>query len=295
MATAARARKDLGPDWRDTLRAGMRRLMLRTAGALLVGLSGAGALALASHSSTDPSFTTAAGGPPANWLGSFGAYLSDLLLLLFGLGSIVFLPVIALAGLRLLRTEAPGRMRRGLLIATGAAVLIGLALGLISGSAVAGLPSGWGGALGLAGATGVNAAVALIPDQQFAQPIRIAVLILFAAAGLAVAYFSLGLTEDEKNWLASLFTSRPRDRSAVPRKTEALRDEGSAVAAPPRPRPSVSVAEPIKPAARAGQARRTAQQSLALGDNYVLPDVALLAPVAEKGRLQVDRAALERN
>ncbi|MBA2635372.1 MAG: DNA translocase FtsK, partial [Sphingomonas sp.] len=42
-------------------------------------------------------------------------------------------------------------------------------------------------------------------------------------------------------------------------------------------------------------ARRTAQQSLALGDNYVLPDVALLAPVAEKGRLQVDRAALERN
>ena len=145
----------------------MRRLSLRSAGALLLALSAAGALALASHSSTDPSFTTAAGGPPANWLGSFGAYLSDLLLLLFGLGSIVFLPVIALAGLRLLRTEAaPGRMRRGLLIALAAAVLIGLALGLLSGSAVAGLPSGWGGALGLAGAAGINAAVGLIPTRN---------------------------------------------------------------------------------------------------------------------------------
>ncbi|MBA2772362.1 MAG: DNA translocase FtsK 4TM domain-containing protein, partial [Sphingomonas sp.] len=296
MATAAaRARDDLGPDWRDKLRASLRRFALRIAGALLIALSAAGALALATHRSTDPSFTTAAGGPPTNWLGSFGAYLSDLLLLLFGLGSIVFLPVIALAGFRLLRTEAPGRMRRGLLIAMVAAVLIGLALGLLSGSAVPGLPSGWGGALGLAGAAGVNAAVALIPDQQFADPVRIAVLILFAVAGLVVAYLSLGLTEDEKGWLASLFTRRPRERAAVPRKTETLRDD--AVAAPPKPRPSVSVSEPIKPAARAsGAARKTAaQQSLALGDNYVLPDVSLLAPVVDKGRLQIDRAALERN
>ena len=295
MATAAKARNDLGPDWRDKLRASMRRLSLRSAGALLLVLSAAGALALASHSSTDPSFTTAAGGPAANWLGGFGAYLSDLLLLLFGLGSIVFLPVIALAGLQLLRTEAaPGRMRRGLLIALAAAVLIGLALGLLSSSAVAGLPSGWGGALGLAGAAGITAAVGMIPDQQFAEPVRIAVLVLLAAAGLAVAYLSLGLTVDEKDWLASLFSRRPRERVAVPRKTEALRDE-AAVAAPPRPRPSVSVAEPIKPAARGAPARKAAQQSLALGDNYVLPDIGLLAPATDKGRLQVDRAALERN
>ena len=94
--------------------------------------------------------------------------------------------------------------------------------------------------------------------------------------------------------MRSLFTRRPRERVAVPRKTEALRDE-AAVAAPPRPRPSVSVAEPIKPAARGAPARKAAQQSLALGDNYVLPDIGLLAPATDKGRLQVDRAALERN
>ena len=107
---------------------------------------------------------------------------------------------------------------------------------------------------------------------------------------------ALGLTPNEKGWLASLFSRRPRERVAVPRKTEALREDAG-VAAPPRPRPSVSVAEPIKPSPRVSGAVRksAAQQSLALGDNYVLPDVGLLAPVVDKGRLQIDRAALERH
>ena len=69
------------------------------------------ALALATHSPTDPSLTTAAGGPPANWLGQLGAYVSDALLLLFGIGSVLLLPVIALAGLRMLRLAA-GRAGR---------------------------------------------------------------------------------------------------------------------------------------------------------------------------------------
>ena len=44
---------------------------------LLIGLSLAGAVALATHNPNDPSLSTAAGGPPTNWLGSFGAYVSD--------------------------------------------------------------------------------------------------------------------------------------------------------------------------------------------------------------------------
>jgi len=101
MATAAaRARKrDLGPDWREALAASFKRFALRSWGILLLGVSIAGALALATHNSTDPSFTTAAGGPPANWLGSVGAYASDALLLLFGLGSALLLPVVGLAAL----------------------------------------------------------------------------------------------------------------------------------------------------------------------------------------------------
>jgi S-DNA-T family DNA segregation ATPase FtsK/SpoIIIE len=297
MATAAaRARDELGPDWRDKLREMSRRMALRAIGFVLLALCAAAAVALASHSSTDPSFTTAAAGPPANWLGSFGAYLSDLLLLLFGLGSIVFLPVIAIAGLRLLRTAAPGRLRRALLIAGASAVLIGIALGLTSGSAVVGLPSGWGGVLGLAGASGLEALIEFIPDENFVGPVRVAVLIVLASAGLVLAYMSLALNDDERGWVGGLFSRTPREKAARPRRTESLRDEPAA-AAPPRPRPSVSVTEPARPIAKAASAARkpATQQALALGDNFVLPDVSLLAPVTEKGRTPVDRAALERN
>ena len=74
MATVAtRApKRELGPDWRDALRETAHRFFVRTVGALLLGVSFAGALALATHSPNDPSLSTAAGGPPVNWLGAIG-------------------------------------------------------------------------------------------------------------------------------------------------------------------------------------------------------------------------------
>ncbi|WP_425326489.1 DNA translocase FtsK 4TM domain-containing protein [Sphingomonas lutea] len=110
MATvAARApKRELGPDWRDALRDSLRRFAVRALGALLFAIGAAAAVALATHSQTDPSLTTAAGGTPANWLGLPGAYVSDALLLLFGLGSALFVPVLLLAGLRLMRLAPRG-------------------------------------------------------------------------------------------------------------------------------------------------------------------------------------------
>ena len=86
MATVATraAKRDLAPHWRDALREAVRRFAVRSWGVLLVGLSLGGAVALATHDPNDPSLNTAAGGPPTNWLGTFGAYTSDALLLLFG-------------------------------------------------------------------------------------------------------------------------------------------------------------------------------------------------------------------
>ena len=143
MATVAtRApKRELAPDWRDALGDAVRRFAVRSWGVLLIAMSLAGAIALATHNPNDPSLSTAAGGPPTNWLGSFGAYVSDALLLLFGLGAALFLPVIAIAGLRMLRLEPAGRIGRGLLLAAVGAVLLGIALGLTSGSAVSGLPA----------------------------------------------------------------------------------------------------------------------------------------------------------
>ncbi|MDQ3246114.1 MAG: DNA translocase FtsK 4TM domain-containing protein [Pseudomonadota bacterium] len=275
----------------------MRRFAVRSWGAVLVGLSIALAVALATHNSTDPSFTTAAGGPPANWLGAFGAYSSDILLLLFGLGSALFLPVIALAGLRMIRLEPPGRTGRGLLVAAIGALLVGIALGLTSGSAVSGLPSGWGGALGLATANGIDGAIGLIRDEAIAGPVRLAALILFGLGGLLLGFLALGLRSDEKAWFGGLFRrSPPAKVTAQPRSTE--RREERASAAPPRSKPAVAVADPARPVVAAGrgaQPRKGAQPSLALGDNFALPSVDLLAPAPASGRTPIDRAGLERN
>jgi S-DNA-T family DNA segregation ATPase FtsK/SpoIIIE len=300
MATvAARApKRELAPDWRDALREAVRRLAVRTWGALLIAVSLAGAVALASHNPTDPSLSTAAGGPPANWLGGTGAYSSDILLLLFGMGAVLLLPVIGLAGLRMLFLRPAGSIVRGLLIAAVGAVLLGVALGLTSGSAVSGLPGGWGGALGLAAAHGVDAAVGTIRNPSIAGPVRLTALLLFAISGLALGYFALGLRPEEREWIASLLSRRPRQRRAVPRATE-IEEDRAIPAAPPRSRPAVAVAEPARgviPAARA-QNRKSglAQPSLALGDSYQLPSVDLLARAPEKGKQQIDRAGLERN
>jgi S-DNA-T family DNA segregation ATPase FtsK/SpoIIIE len=291
------AKRELAPDWRDALRDGVRRFAIRTVGALLLAASVAGAVALATHNPTDPSLSTAAGGPPANWLGSTGAYVSDVLLLLFGLGSIFFLPVIAVAGLRMLRLEPAGRVARGLLIAAVGALLLGVALGLTSGSSVSGLPGGWGGALGLATAHGVNAAIGLIDNPQVVAPTRFAVLLVFALAGLLLAYFAMGLDAEEREWVASLFRRTPRERRAMPRKTEIVDDRATPI--PPRPRPTVAVAEPARAVAPGGRAARgkpsTAQRGLALGDSYQLPTLELLSPPRKESRQQIDRAGLERN
>jgi len=297
-SVATRApKRELAPDWREALSNAVRRFAIRSWGAMLLLLSVAGAVALATHSPTDPSLSTAAGGPPANWLGSPGAYFSDALLLLFGIGAALFVPVIAVAGLRMMRLEPAGRVARGLLIAAAGALLIGTALGLTSGSAVSGLPGGWGGAFGLAAAHGLNLAFGHIANPEIAGPTRLATLLLLAIAGLTLGYFALGLTLEERAWLAGLLRRQPLERRAAPRATE-IRDERVFVAAPPRTRPTVAVAEPAKSVVAAGRTKdrkSAAQPSLALGDNYVLPTVDLLSPPPKEGRQQVDRAGLERN
>jgi len=299
MATvAARApKRDLAPDWREALRASLRRFAVRTWGAFLVALGLGGAVALATHSPNDPSLSTAAGGPPANWLGIAGAYGSDLLLLVFGIGCILFLPVIALAGLRMIRLEPVGRVGRGLAVAAIGAILIGIALSLTSGSAVSGLPAGWGGAIGLGAAHAVDAAIGLIRNPAIAGPVRFATLLLFALAGLVLGYFALGLSADERGAMAGWFRRQPRERRAAPRATQ-ISDDRPSPAAPPKSRPTVAVAAPPKavaPAARSVGRKSPAQSSLALGDNYSLPTLDLLAAAPERGRLQIDRAGLERN
>jgi DNA segregation ATPase FtsK/SpoIIIE, S-DNA-T family len=303
MATAAvrgRAdRRELGPDWRDRLSDALRAFGLRVGGTILLAFALALAVAVATHSRTDPSWSTAAGGPALNWLGTPGAYASDMLLLLFGPGGLVLLPVVALAGIRLLGGRPAGRLGRALLVAAGAAWLLGMAAGLLAGSSVSALPAGWGGVLGLAGASGWNALLGLIPESAIAGPSRIALILLLGLGGLALAVVALALRPEEKAFVGGKL-KRSVERVAAPRAPAA--DKGEARSpAPPRSRPQVQVAEPTRavPPAVKERGRKAAaaaqQQSLALGDSYALPPIELLAEPAESGRNPVDRAGLERN
>ena len=128
MASAAQraTRRELEPHWRDKLADSVRRFARRSTGAILVALGVAMAVALITYSSVDPSLTTAAGGPPTNWLGAVGAYSCDLLLLLFGPAAALFLPLLILTGVRLLREVDGGRLGRAVLVALVGVFLLGL-------------------------------------------------------------------------------------------------------------------------------------------------------------------------
>jgi S-DNA-T family DNA segregation ATPase FtsK/SpoIIIE len=224
--------------------------------------------------------------------------VSDGLLLTFGLGSAFFVPVIALAGIRMMRLRSAGPILRAMFLAAVGAILIGVALSLTSGSAVSGLPAGWGGAIGLAAAYGVDAALDLIRNPSIEGPARLTVLLLFALGGFTLGYFALGLAPEERYWLAGLFRRSRRERVAAPRKTE-IEEERLVPAAPPRSKPTVAVSEPARPIAPAGRGAgrkpASSQPGLALGDSYQLPTLDLLTRPPEKGKQQIDRAGLERN
>ena len=243
MATAAQRaqKKDLGPDWRDTLAASIRGFVRKTFGLALIGLAVALAVALVTHSSTDPSLSTAAGGPPTNWLGAFGAYSSDAMLFLFGPASALFLPLVALAGLRLVRGVDTGPIRRALLVAAIGVTLIGIALGLYAGSAVSGLPAGYGGALGLAGAYGVDAGVRLVNNPSIEGPLRLSLMAILALVGFVVGWLALGIRPEEKQWAADKLRRDPAAPAPRPRRTrEEMASDEEGAAAPPRSRPAVA-------------------------------------------------------
>ncbi len=308
MASAVQRspKRELEPHWRDKLAGSMRRFVRRTTGAILVALGVGLALAMITYSSVDPSLTTAAGGPPTNWLGAAGAYSSDLLLLLFGPAAALFLPLLILRGIRLLREVDGGRLGRAVFVAFVGALLLGIAAALLAGTAVSGLPGGWGGVLGLAAANGVDALIGLIGNPGVAGPLRLSLMALLAIAGLVLGYLALGLRPEERDWASA---SLRRDPDAItdkpPRRSRqretALDEDGPA--SPPRSRPAVAVTDPAKPIAAAASLRKdqrkgkvaAGQTSLALGDNFTLPPLALLGAAPAGSKTPIDRAGLERN
>lgn len=87
--------------WSEDLRDALRRRLSESGGVALIVLSALIAVALATWSVQDPSFSHAIDGPVRNFLGTPGAIGADLLMQLFGLASTVFVLPVAVWGWRI--------------------------------------------------------------------------------------------------------------------------------------------------------------------------------------------------
>jgi S-DNA-T family DNA segregation ATPase FtsK/SpoIIIE len=290
--TAQNSRPGRLEQWRD----GLKRLARRSGSFLGGSAISAGALfllvALLSYRPSDPSMNTAAAGPVGNWMGSAGAWTSDLLLSLGGPPIALLLPLLFILGLRFARGVEPGRWARALIFTFLGIVLIGGAAALFAGGAVNGLPAGWGGGLGLALAGLIERGLGALGDESIIMPFRIAIIAIAAAAGLALAILSLGLTAEERGWLASrrLRTAESEDDLPSPADRPA---RAAVLATKPLRGPVISDPATARDAVR--RPLRERQPSLALGDSYTLPSVDLLNPPPPRTNVVLDRAALERN
>jgi S-DNA-T family DNA segregation ATPase FtsK/SpoIIIE len=296
---AASSARKAGPGRLEQLRDGSKRLARRS-GSFLAGLfillfTAFTLVALLTYHQSDPSLNTSAGGPVANWTGGIGAWLSDILLTLCGPPAGLFLPLLLIIGIRLVRGVDPGRWIRNLLISFAGIALIGLAGGLFAGGELFGLPAGWGGGLGLALAKGMESLLALLGDPGIVNPFRIAIIAIASVAGLALVLLGLGLTAEERRWIAS--RRLPARAGAAAGEDEDAIPAGRPARAPVAERSSRApvIAEPARAREGARRPLRERQPSLALGDSYTLPSVDLLNPPPPPVNVSIDKAALERN
>lgn len=291
MATAVEGRL---ARWRESLGQTARRSGSFLGGLALALGSVLTLLALVSYHPSDPALNTDAGGPTQNWIGAPGAWVSDFLLMLTGPLAGLLVPLVLLLGLRVMRGAEPGRWLRYLLITLAGIALLGMAAGLLVGGAIGGLPAGWGGGIGLALANLAELGLAQIGESSIVQPFRIALIALAAAGGLALWLFGLGLTAEEREWIAAR-RSRREQVHVENRPEPQPRPQRAAAAPAAEPARAPVIADRAAPAERTRRPQRERQPSLALGDSYTLPSIDLLNPPPPATNVALDKAALERN
>jgi S-DNA-T family DNA segregation ATPase FtsK/SpoIIIE len=285
---ASRVASNRPPAWRATVKAGVVRSGAMMTAVVLALASVLVVVAMATHDGGDPSLSTAAGHDRiTNWLGLAGAWTSDLLLTALGPGIALMLAVpLVLAGLLWRGNSITGWQRRSIVALIGVA-LVAVALALLRPTAVAGLPAGLGGIVGLGGESLLSLAFGFIPGASGPEIARYVAAGLLGLGGFALWARTIGLTlrmpQLERLALAAPVDAEPRRGPAPPRPEIAAHPDT-------RSRPVIAdrAAAPAPP-------KKARQESLALRDKYVLPDLKLLKPAPPSSGGQLDKAALERN
>ena len=296
---ATRAAKPAPADWRAAFRRSLARALQISGSAALYLATGFLGLALVSYHQTDPSFSTAASGPPLNWMGYPGAWAADMALLGFGVIAVLLLPLLYAFARKLWRDsedeETPHGRRWW---RTVAMMLVGMSLlstvlSLTFDAPGGNLPASLGGLCGLLGAKGITAlAHRLPPAAQVWTILGLGLLCLAGGAALVGRVFAF-------DW-AQLLTL-PRSLRRIPnlREENPFKPAREKRVREPRPEPEVEDRKPPeitdptrapRPARLSGKAKQKD-----LFETWQLPSLDLLEdPPADKAP-KLDKLALERN
>jgi S-DNA-T family DNA segregation ATPase FtsK/SpoIIIE len=306
MATRAlgQSKQRLGTaNWNALVRRALRRsaelggAILLFAGMVFLGV------ALATYHQTDASSSTAAGGAVENWMGAPGAWAADASLTLFGLVSVLLLPLLYVFARKLWRfaeeddglvAHVDQRWWRPLALLLIAMLLLGTVLSLTFTRPGGSLPASFGGIAGLLGAGAIRTGAGMLPEgAQMWAILGAALACLAGGAVLAGRVFAI-------DWgmlltLPSLLRRAPtgEGETFVPAREKRIKP-GKAVFTPPenpRKPPEISdAASTTKPAQFTGQSRQSD-----LFDSYKLPPLDLLDDPPPNSAPKIDKLSLERN
>ncbi len=308
---ASTSKNNSAVNWREMIKLSVRRSGTLF-GAIALGLfTIIYTLSLLSYASEDNAFNSAASGASHNLLGSFGAYLSDAALFLFGLPSILFIPLLVVFTHRMWKNKTQPYWRRQIIFTIIGVLLIGFAMAFWQQESKVSLPAGWGGVFALLLAKLGNEAIILV-DAGWQSFGRILLLAVSLIGGLYSVVSALRL-EDRIIHIPSM--KRPKLGFSFARKQkedtqedtledvqeDAQGDIDIISAKEPVPRkqvvadkrPAPEIAEPSQAPKKASFSTGARQGDFL--SNYALPSVDLLDPAAEKSAPKLDKAALERN
>jgi len=297
-------------DWRAAFRRSLRRACQMGGAILLIGAMIFLALALASYHQTDPSASTAAGDQVANWMGRTGAWAAERVLFLFGLVSVLILPLLYAFARKLWRDadeeETPHGMRwwRTVAMLLLAMVLLATVMALAFGGPGGSLPASTGGITGLLGAAAIRAVAERLPEAAHGWT-NLALALACLGGGLLLAgrVFAFDWAQ-----LLTLPHVLRRSRAAAPagdtheepfttpRREEKPRAERRPppVEADTTPRPAPEISDPSTPPKPARISSGNARQK-DLFDSHALPSLDLLDDPPPTAAPKIDKMALERN
>jgi S-DNA-T family DNA segregation ATPase FtsK/SpoIIIE len=311
MASRAMSTRKPTSDWRATFRRSARRaLQMAGAGILALGTLFL-TLSLASYTQTDPSPSTAASGEEiANWMGASGAWAADRVLFLFGLTSVLLLPLLYISARKLWldveNGDEPETTRWWLPTAMLllAMVLLSTVLSLIFEGPGGTLPAQMGGVSGLLGAAAIEAVASRFGEGASGWVILgLSTASLAGGVGLLTRVFAidwralLTLPNFVRDRLAPLLPSRG---IALPKSLATPEDSKAKTRAKPKAEPRVEpskrnppeISDPTAPP-KPKQLSKAKQRDMFA--EYDLPSLELLAEPPEDAVPKLDKLALERN